>query len=79
MFGESFFTVEAIKKYSYTTKELEFLKMQMTKKIMTQILESQQVGWKLLLKGHLQMDVLFAKVLKPRNSVGPSSSISGSI
>jgi hypothetical protein len=41
--------------------------MQMTKKITTQILESQQVARKLLLEGQLQMDVPFAEVLKPRN------------
>ncbi len=67
MFGESPSIAKTIKKYSYTTKELELLKMQMTKKITTQILESQQVARKLLLEGQLQMDVPFAEVLKPRN------------
>jgi hypothetical protein len=46
---------------------------------MPQILESQQVGRKLLIKGQLQMDVLFAEVFKPKNLTGPSSSINGSI
>jgi hypothetical protein len=53
--------------------------MQMTKKIITQIIESEQVGRKLLIDGQLQMDVLFAEVLKPRNPTRPSSSRSGSI
>jgi hypothetical protein len=51
----------------------------MTKKITTQILESEQVRRKLLLEGQLQMDVLFAEVLKPRDPARPSSSTSGSI
>jgi len=33
--------------------------MQMTKEIMTQILESEQIGRKLLLKGQLQIVVFF--------------------
>jgi hypothetical protein len=37
---ESLSIAKTIKKYSYTTKELELLKMQMTKRVMTQILES---------------------------------------
>jgi hypothetical protein len=53
--------------------------MQMTKKIRTQILESEQVGRKLSLEGQLQMDVLFVEVLKPKEPIGPSFSTSGSI
>jgi len=53
--------------------------MQMKKKIMTQILKSEQVGKKLLLEDQLQMDVLFVEVLKPRDPIGLSSSIGGSI
>jgi hypothetical protein len=53
--------------------------MQMTKEITTQILKSEQVGRKLLLEGQLQMVVLFVEVLKPRDLVGPSFSIDGSI
>jgi hypothetical protein len=53
--------------------------MQMTKKITTQILKSEQVGRKLLLEGQLQMAALFVEVLKPRNPTRPSSSRSGSI
>jgi hypothetical protein len=71
--------VEVMKKYSQIAKELELLKMQMTKKIMTQILESEQVGRKLLLEGQLQMVSLFVEVLKPRDPVGISFSTCGSI
>jgi hypothetical protein len=53
--------------------------MQMTKKIITQILKSQQVERKLLLEGQLQMAAHFVEVLKPRNPTRPSSSRSGSI
>jgi len=53
--------------------------MQMTNEITTQILKSEQIGKKLLLEVQLQMVVLFAEVLNPRNLVGPSSSIGGSI
>jgi hypothetical protein len=67
--GESPSIAQAIKKYSQTTKELEFLKMQMTK----------QIGKKLLLEGQLQMAALFAKVLKPKNPTRPYSFTSGSI
>jgi hypothetical protein len=70
---------KAIKKYSKTTKELELLKMQMTKKIKTQILESEQVGRKLSSEAQLLMDVLFVEVLKPKEPIGPSFSTSGSI
>ncbi len=51
----------------------------MTKEIMTQILESEQVGRKLLLEGQLQMVALFAKVLKRRDRARPSFSTSGNI
>jgi hypothetical protein len=47
--GESPSIAKAIKKYSQIAKELELLKMQMTNKIMTHILKSEQVGRKLLL------------------------------
>jgi hypothetical protein len=53
--------------------------MQKKKEIMTQILKSEQVGRKLLLKGQLQMATIFAKVLKPRDPAWPSSFIGGSI
>jgi hypothetical protein len=53
--------------------------MQITKEITTQILESEQVGRKLLLDGQLQMVVIFAEILKPRNPAGFSFSSSGSI
>ncbi len=46
---------------------------------MTQILESEQVGRKLLLEGQLQTVVLFAKVLKSRGPTRPSFSRSGNI
>ncbi len=62
--------VEAVKEYSQIAKELEFLKMQMTKEIMTQILESEQVGRKLLLEGRLQMVALFVEVLNPIDPIG---------
>jgi hypothetical protein len=53
--------------------------MQLTKEITTQILKNEQVGKKLLLEGQLQMVAIFAKVLKLRDLVWPSSSIGGSI
>jgi len=53
--------------------------MQMTKKITTQILDSEQIGKKLLLEGQLQMDVFLVEVLKPKDPTRPSSSTSGSI
>jgi hypothetical protein len=60
VFGwESPSIAEAIKKYSQIAKELKLLKMQMTKEIMTQILESEQVGRKFLLESQLQMAALF--------------------
>jgi hypothetical protein len=64
LFGEFPSIAEAIKEYSQTAKELELLKKKMTKEIATQILESEQVGRKLLLKGQLQMAILFVEVLK---------------
>ncbi len=60
LFKESPSIAKTIKEYSQIAKELEFLKMQ----IPTQILESEQVGRKLLLEGQLLMVALFAKVLK---------------
>jgi hypothetical protein len=53
--------------------------MQMTKEIMTQILESEKVGRKLLLEGQLQMVAIFVEILKPRDSTRLSFSSSGSI
>jgi hypothetical protein len=79
LFEESPSIIKAIKKHSHTTKELELLKMQMTKEIMTQILKSEQVGRKLLLKGQLQIIVFFNEVLKPQNPTRPSSSTCGNI
>ncbi len=75
MFGESPSIVKIIKEYSQIAKELKLLKMQMTKETTTQILKNEQIGKKLLLEGELQMVALFAEVLKPRDLVGPSSSI----
>jgi hypothetical protein len=40
--------------------------MQRIKEIMTQILDNEQVGRKLLLEGQLQM-VIFVEVLKPKD------------
>ncbi len=45
--------------------------MQMTKDITTQILENEQAGRKLLLERQLQIVVLFAKVLKPKDPLKP--------
>ncbi len=59
MFWEYLSIIETIKKYLQTTKELEFLKMQMTKEITTQILESEKFGKKMLLEGQLQ--IIFKK------------------
>ncbi len=53
--------------------------MQMTKEITTHILESEQVGRKLLLEGQLYMATLLVEVLKPKDPIRPSSSIGGSI
>jgi hypothetical protein len=58
---------------------MEILKMQMTKDITTQILENEQAGKKLLLEGQLQMVVLFAKVLKPKDPLKPSNYVGGNI
>jgi hypothetical protein len=44
LFGESPSITKVIKEYSHTTKELKLLNMQMTKEIMTQFLENEQVG-----------------------------------
>jgi hypothetical protein len=77
--GEFLFIAQAIKKYSQTAKELEFLKMQMTKEITTQVLDSERVGKKLLLEGQLQMAAIFAEVLKPKNPTRPNPFTSGSI
>lgn len=52
-------------------KKMEILKMQMTKDITTQILENEQAGRKLLLERQLQIVVLFAKVLKPKDPLKP--------
>jgi hypothetical protein len=59
LFWEYLSIIETIKKYLQTTKELEFLKMQMTKEITTQILESEKFGKKMLLEGQLQ--IIFKK------------------
>jgi hypothetical protein len=75
LFKESLSIAKTIKEYSQIVKELEFLKMQ----ILTQILESEQVGRKLLVEGQLPMVALFAKVLKPQNAARPSSSTCGNI
>jgi hypothetical protein len=52
--------------------------MQRIKEIMTQILDNEQVGRKLLLKGQLQM-VIFVEVLKPKDPTRLIYSIGGSI
>jgi len=53
--------------------------MQMTKDITTQILENEQVGRKLLWEKQLQMVILFAKILKPKDPFKPNNFIGGSI
>jgi hypothetical protein len=69
--------IEAIKKYSQTTKEMELLEMQMTREITIQILENEQARRKLFLEGQLQVATLFDKVLKPKNPLGHSNFRSG--
>ncbi len=69
----------AIKKYTQTAKEMEMLKTKITWDITKHILKSEQACKKMFLEGHLQMAILFAEILKPRNLSKPSSSMGGNI
>ncbi len=59
---------DAIKKISTSVKGIEKMMMEMTEKITTHILQSEQIGGKLIEQGQLQMAALFAKYLKPKVS-----------
>jgi hypothetical protein len=71
--------IEAIKKKSQTTEEMELLEMQMTREITIQIFENEQARRKLLLEGQLQMATIFVEVLKHKNPLGHNKFKSDSI
>jgi hypothetical protein len=47
-------------------KEIEFKKMEMTKFITFQVLQSEEKGKQMMIQGQLQLVVLFLNVLKPK-------------
>ncbi len=60
--------IDAIKKNSTSVKEIENMMMEMTERITTHILQSEQIGKELIEQGQLQMTVLFVEYLMPKNS-----------
>jgi uncharacterized protein YoxC len=60
--------VDAIKEFSTNVKEIEKMMMEMTERIITHILQSEQIGRELIKQGQLQMTTLFVEYLKPKDS-----------
>ncbi len=60
--------VDAIKKISISVKEIEKMMMETTERIITQIVQSEQIGRELIEQGQLQMTTLFIEYLKPNDS-----------
>ncbi len=55
-------------------KEIELKRMEMTKFITFQMLQSKEKGKQMMIQGQLQLVVLFADVLKPKTIDGNGSS-----
>jgi hypothetical protein len=62
--------VDAIKYGFDGIQESEKMKMQMTKEITSQILESEQQGRQLYFQSQLQMACLIGEAFKPKDTVG---------
>jgi hypothetical protein len=62
----SFAIVDAINNFTHVVKEIELKKMKMTKFITCQMLQSEDNEKKMMIQGQLELDALFANVLKPK-------------
>jgi hypothetical protein len=65
---------EAINNFTHVLKEIELKRMEMTKFITFQMLQSKEKGKQMMIQGQLQLVVLFANVLKPKTIDGNGSS-----
>ncbi len=54
-------------------KKIELKRMEMTKFITSQMLQSEKKGKQMMIQGQLQSVVLFANVLKPKTTDGSGS------
>jgi len=59
---------------SQVVKEIELKRMEMTKFITSQMLQSEEKGKQMMIQGQLQLVVLFANVLKPKTIDGSGGS-----
>jgi uncharacterized protein YoxC len=60
--------IDAIKNISTSVKEREKMMMEMTERITTHILQSEQIDKELIEQGQLQTTALFVEYLMPKNS-----------
>jgi hypothetical protein len=58
----SYTIVDAIKKSLEGVKEIEMMKMEITKTITTQMFQSEETSRKLIVQGQLQMATLFVEI-----------------
>jgi uncharacterized protein YoxC len=58
--------IDAIKEFSIGVQEIEKLKINMTKRITSQMLQSEKKSKHMVLQSQLQIANIFTKVLKPK-------------
>jgi uncharacterized protein YoxC len=63
---------DAIKEFSISVQEIKKLKIKTTKKITSQMLQSEKERKEMVLQNQLQIVTIFAKVLKPKKGGGLS-------
>jgi hypothetical protein len=59
--------------FTHMVKEIEFLKMEMTKFIRSQMLQNEENEKQIIIQGQLHSDALFADVLKSKTTNGSAS------
>jgi len=64
---------DAIKEFSISVQEIKKLEIKMTKKITSQMLQSEKERKQMVLQNQLQIVTIFAKVLKPKKGGGLSN------
>ncbi len=69
-----FAIVDAINNFTHVVKEIELKKMEMTKFITSQMLQSEEKCKQMMIQGQLHLVALFTNVLKPNTTNGNGSS-----
>jgi hypothetical protein len=66
--------VNANNNFTHMVKEIEFKKMEITKFIISQMLQNEENEKQIMIQGQLHVNALFANVLKSKTTNGSASS-----